>query len=372
LLYTDRPTDTEFRQLDAVRNDICVSIYLPSTPVTRDVAASRITLKNLASQAIDQLHAAGKDKRRIAALEAEFGELADDDVFWTYQADGLAVLATPDRVRTYRLPMAPVETAQVSDRFHLKPMVPLLSASDSGFVLALSQNAVRLIEVTHGLAAPVTVDSLPKNMSDALGRQFPRDRAPSGRLQGGEGMKVLSTQFCRLIDRALRPVLAGSRAQLLLACVSELAAIYRSTNTYDGLVDDLIAGNPETLADRELAERARPIFAAQAKQLAADRAATVRDRSARASASTELADIARAAVRGRIATLLVVRGVGQPGTIDPATGELHVSETPGAGSYDLIDELVGLTVRAAGEVVMVEAGALPGDSPVAALYRYAE
>ncbi|MCX7934263.1 MAG: hypothetical protein N3A66_03280, partial [Planctomycetota bacterium] len=46
-------------------------------------------------------------------------------------------------------------------------------------------------------------------------------------IQGSEGMKVLTGQYCRIVDRALRPILTGRTVPLVLACVEELAAIYR-------------------------------------------------------------------------------------------------------------------------------------------------
>jgi hypothetical protein len=54
-------------------------------------------------------------------------ELHDDDVFWAYLADGLAVFAAPDEVRTFRLPIAPPQAVEVSDRFYIKPLVPLMA-----------------------------------------------------------------------------------------------------------------------------------------------------------------------------------------------------------------------------------------------------
>jgi hypothetical protein len=129
------------------------------------------------------------NKRKVAAIEALLMELHDDDVFWAYLADGLAVFATPDEVRTFRLPIAPPQAVDVSDRFYIKPLVPLMAFPGSCFVLALARGATRFIEVTSSLAGPVKAGGLPKNMSDALRKQLPRDRAPSDRIQGSEGMR---------------------------------------------------------------------------------------------------------------------------------------------------------------------------------------
>ncbi len=46
-LHTDIPTRSELGRLLARRDPACVSIYLPTTPLTQDAQADRIELKNL-------------------------------------------------------------------------------------------------------------------------------------------------------------------------------------------------------------------------------------------------------------------------------------------------------------------------------------
>ena len=205
MLYTDIPSRSEFHALDAVRGEVCVSIYLPTTPVTRATKADRILFKNLSSEAIEQLREAKTNKRSINAVHELLTELHDDDAFWAYLADGLAVFVTPKELRTFRLPVTPVAEAQISDRFHIKPLVPVIAATESGYILALSQGAVRFIEFSPSFAEAIKIPSLPKTMSDAIKRRLPRDRAPTRRIQGSEGMKVLTGQFTRMVDRAIRP-----------------------------------------------------------------------------------------------------------------------------------------------------------------------
>ena len=58
--------------------------------------------------------AAGFDKRRLDALLEQFDDLADDDEFWRLQSNSLAILATPDGMRTFRLANAVTPMVQVS------------------------------------------------------------------------------------------------------------------------------------------------------------------------------------------------------------------------------------------------------------------
>ena len=79
MYYVDMPSAEEIGDLNLVRSDACISIYLPTTPISRDIEPSRINLGNLVKKAIAQLETAGCDKRHIVALQEQFAELLADD-----------------------------------------------------------------------------------------------------------------------------------------------------------------------------------------------------------------------------------------------------------------------------------------------------
>ena len=250
MLYVDVPTRTEFKALTEARADACVSIYLATTPITQNSDASRIALGNLAKEARQQLEAAGLDKRRLASLMVHFDDLADDTEFWRLQANSLAVLATPDALRTFRLANTLIPMVEVSDRFHLTPLLRAITFPQSAFVLALSENAVRVVEIFTELP-PVTVKvpDLPHDAASAVGKSTLNDRSPSGRIQGAEGQNVRLRQFARKVDFALRPVLSGRDTPLILAAADRLASLYRSVNSYPNLVTQTIGDSTDRTSD---------------------------------------------------------------------------------------------------------------------------
>src|SRR5882724_5838155 len=261
MLYVDIPSLADLKSLFAHRDDMCVSIYLSTTPVSQEAVADRIELKNLAKQARSLLETANADKRRLAALMEHLDDLVDDDEFWRFQARSLAVLATPDNARTFRVPSALTKIVEVSDRFHLKPLLRAVAFPNTCFVLALAENGIRVIQVSADLPpAVVNVDGMPKDAASAVGRATVNDRSPSGRIQGSEGQKVLLGQFARRIDHALRTLLTGSDIPLVLAASEPLASIYRSVNTYTHLTKAGIEGSPMYSTDAQLAERARALI----------------------------------------------------------------------------------------------------------------
>jgi hypothetical protein len=372
MLHTDMPTHTDIGSLLAARTPGSVSIYLPTTPVTTEIGANRIELKNLANAALDQLRATGLDKRDIARIADELDDLVDDEAFWARQAYSLAVFATPDGIRTFRLPNRLSAIVEVSDRFHVKPLLRAVTFPQACFVLALAQGSVRLLGISADLPPDVVVvEGLPSDVASAVGKASITDRSPSGRLQGSEGQKVRMTQYARQIDGAIRPVLAGSELPLILAGVEPLVGIFRGVNSYPVLAATGISGNPETTPLGELASAARVVLdALYAADLAAVRERFEALRSP-GRASTDIVDVARAATYGAVDTLLVDIDEVVPGRVDETTGAVTFGHADDAVDYGVVDEIARRAFLSGARVLAVRSEDIPRGRSVAAILRYA-
>jgi hypothetical protein len=370
MLYTDIPSSAELAQLVDARAETCVSIYLPTHAITSAVEKDVIVYKNLVRDALSQLRDAGVDKRTVAAVEEELESAAGDEDLWPHLSESLGVLATPETVHTFRLPLALQPEVQVSDRFHLKPLLAAQSQSGGYFVLALSHGSVRLIEATSTSAAEIKVPNLPKDISKALGKNLPKDRAPAGRIQGSEGDKVLFQQYCRIIDRALRPVLTGRHEPLVLASVDYLAPIFRAASAYGHIADDVISGSPDRLSPQELRKQAEPIIAAQRSQSIKQAEERFKSLTGTGKASDDIDVVARAAANGLVDTLLVDLERPVYGLLDLSTGAVSRADGPGPDSYDITDKAAVLTATHGGTVLALDKTELPSDSPAAAIFRY--
>src|SRR5262245_60885926 len=243
ILLTDIPTRAQLERLLAARGPSSVSIYLPTNPASRG-EAERIELKNLAGEASRQLRGAGATRADTTAIEDELVDLGDDDELWRHQARSLAIFLTPNTSMAFRLANNLAALVEVSDRFHLKPLLRAVTFPHTAFVLALSQNSVRLLEIAPELEpAEIRVADLPTDIASAVGKSSIRDRAPSGRIQGSEGQKTRMRQYARQVDQALRPLLNGLDLPLILAAAEPIDAIYRSVNSYPHLLPESLPGN---------------------------------------------------------------------------------------------------------------------------------
>ncbi len=372
MLYVDLPSREDIGALARHIHGPSVSIVLPTTPITPDTDVDRLRFRALGEEAIRQLETAGVEGSALESLRESLADLVDDDPFWRFQARSLVIYATPTTLLTFRLPTSVEPLVAVSDRFHLKPLLRATSFCNSGYVLALSEGGVRLIEVSADLpAGTVKLADLPRDAASAVGKASLNDRSPSGRLTGSEGKKVRLRQYARQVDRALRDHLAGQGLPLVLATVESLGAIYRSVNTYPHLAAATIEGSPDQRSDAELAQAARPVLDALHQQRLVEWRERFDRRRSAGRASTDLAQVARAASFEAVSSLLVDIDRVIDGRIDETDGRLHEAEASGAESYGVLDEIARRVLLAGGEVLGVRQDDIPDGAPVAAILRYA-
>lgn len=372
MLHVDIPTQAELIALTRTRDDACVSIYVETTPETQDIGAARTRLGQLLKEAEAQLEAAGLPKRRIWPVSEQVHDLMDDDATWERQARSLAIFVTPDRIVTHRLPNHLPEMAMVADRFYLKPLLRSVSVPQHGFVLALEENAVRLIEISADTqATEVHVPDMPRDAASAIGTASVNSRSYSGRVGGSEGQKLRLAQFCRKVDEALRPLLSGRSEPLIIAATDPLLSIFRQVCSYPNLAVRAIEGSPARQTAAELGTAARRIMDARHEDEIARLKALYATRENEGRATTQIARCARAATFGAIDTLLVDIDVVVPGRVDETTGEITLAESSDGSNYGVIDEIAARVLASGGRVVGARHDDIPEGGDLAAILRYA-
>jgi len=370
MYYVDMPSASEIGDLNLVRSDASVSIYLPTTPVNHEIEPSLIHLGNLVKQAVTQLQEAGIDKKRILSLQGQFEHLLADDEFWSHQANSLAILATPDSIRTYRMANKLNAIVEVADRFHLKPLLRAITFPHTAYILALSENAVRLIDVSADLPArEVTVPNMPTDAATDGGKATNKDYTGTGHRHGAQGDSSYLTRYVRKVYAALRPALIHSERPLILATTKPLAALFRSVSAIPAL-QETIAGNPERFTPAELATAARPILDAHYAEQIQDFHRLFDERTGQQRTTTDLSDAARLATFGGIDRLLVdIDGV-IDGYIDDETGEVTFAGSGDAVNYGIVDEITGRALRTGAKVMAVRKADIPGGHDLAVISRY--
>lgn len=373
-----------------------VSIYVPTRRSSSESETNRLRYRAALDRARELLATAGGSNGSGGALLEDLEPLTDEEEFWRYQSDGLAVFASPALKRLYRLPSALPELVVVGPTFHTRPMLEYLQAPDRYWVLGLSQKNVRLWSGTAAGLNPIDLQGVPRSLMEALGYEFERDKkivlrrktrnASHGRHGRGGTMPVFHghgvgaddsepelRRFFRAVDEGLQDMLEGEIGPLVLAAVAEYHPLYRGVSRLDNLADDGVEASVMDWSPDRIHQAAWPIAKAQVLKKI-DRALELWE-SAYGTGKGEMdpANLARLVVAGRMRLLLTERDRRIWGHIDRTTGEIEVlregGDDPSGEAVELLDELAELTILRGGTALVLPADRMPTDTGAAGILR---
>ncbi len=376
----------ELNSLLQERADSCVSIYLPTHPAMPETQQDPIRFKNLLTEAENSLATAGLRANEVKDFLEPATRLLADHEFWTHQSNGLAVFLSPNIFRFYTLPVTFPELVVVTNRFHLKQLLRLFARDGSFYVLALSQNQVRLFQGSQQTISELFPQGIPQSLAEALRYDDPerqlqfhtraaqaggrRDAVFHGHGVGTDDSKDRILRYCREIDAGLHPLLKDEKAPLVLACVDYLLPIYREANNYPHLVEEAISGNPESLNSTELHAQAWKILQPRFQKSLDETIAKYRQRAGTGLTSVDVSKVISAAANGRVESLLVAAGVNRWGKFDPANNACELHDEAEPGDEDLLDRAAVETLVNGGTVFAVEPDMVPEGAQLAAVFRY--
>jgi len=376
-------TRNNLNLLMAVHKGPCVSVFMPMHRSGPETQQDLIRFKNLIREAEERLITRGIPAPEGRELLESAQKLLRGDLFHQHQSDGLAMFLSPEVFRTYMLPFVFKELVIVTDRFHIRPLLPLLSGDGRYYILALSQNKVRLLQGTHYSVNEVSLADVPKNLAETLRDDDSwKELQMHSAISGGQGTfssvthgsevdsKENIKRYFRRIDKGLHELVRDERVPLVLAGVDYLHPIYKEVNTYPHLMEAGVGGNPERLSAKELHAQSwtvvRPYFQ-KAQQEAVNR---YKEFASSGRASNRVRKIILAASHGRIELLFVITDLQQWGTFDPGTDEIHLHKKEKTGDEDLLEFAAIQTLLNGGTVYMVGAEKMPDTDPLAAVFRY--
>ena len=365
----------------------CLSLYQPTHRHHPDNQQDPIRFGNLV-KALEESLLQQFTKDEIQPLLERFLALADDRAFWNHTLDGLAVLAAKGIFRVYKLQRTVAELAVVADSFHTKPLVRILQSADRYQVLGLNRKEIKLFEGNRDALDEIEpAQGVPQTITQALGEELtgPHQTVASyGGVGGahspmhhGHGGKksevdIDAERFFRAVDRGvLEHHSKPSGLPLILAALPEHHHMFHEVSHNPFLIDESIDIHPDALSSiDELRQRAWQVI--EPHYLARLTALAEQFGNARANdlGHDELAQVARAVVDGRVATLLIEARREVPGHIDAATGDIESGNLAHPEVDDVLDDLGTLALKMGGQVVIVPAERMPTETGIAAIYRY--
>jgi hypothetical protein len=317
-----------------------------------------------------------------------FLALADDRNFWNHTLDGLAVMGAKGIFRVYKLQRVVPELAVVADSFHTKPLMRILQSADRYHVLGLNRQSIKLFEGNRDALDEIEPDqSVPRTIDQALGEELTEPYRTVGSYGGvgvghspmhhGHGGKeseveIDTERFFRAVDRPIlechsRP----SGLPLILAALPEHHHVFHGLSRNPFLIPESISIHPDAFSSSdELRQHAWQLM--EPRYLARLAALVEQFGNARSKGlgEDELAQVAKAVVGGRVATMLIEARRVIPGRIDVATGDLDFDDLAHPVVDDVLDDLGALALKMGGQVVVVPTERMPTETGIAAIYRY--
>ncbi len=388
----DAITRTDLQELVERDGKWHISLYMPTHHAGRDQQQGPIRLKNLMNEAKKKLLEFGVRRPEVDEMIRPAEEILLDRDFWQHQGDGLAAFLADDGFsKFHRLPADFDELAMVSNSFYIKPLLPLINGNSDFYILALSLNKVRLFRGSRDAFQEVELKDMPTSMGEALQIEdlqknlgFHTDTQNTTGGTGGERPAIFYGQgvednkkddivrYFQIVDDGLARHFEDMSAPMVIAGVDYLHPIFRSTSSYRNLLDEGIIGNPDRQDGKELHAQAwkimEPLFLKN-QQKALDRFAELHGQQ-KGLASNDLEPVVRAAVGGRVETLIVPLGVQRWGRYDPETDSVRVDPEATPWNDDLLNFAAAQTLLNAGNVYAVPPDQLPSQTELAAIYRY--
>ena len=364
----------------------CLSLYQPTHRRHPDNQQDPIRFRHLVKALEKSLHQQHANDA-VKALLKPFEALEQDHDFWNHTQDGLAVLAAPGLFRVFLLQRSVAELAVVSDSFHTKPLRQSLQSTGRYQVLALNLHKVQLFEGgRNALDAVALAADVPQTMAAALGEEHTESHTTvssyggigGGHMamhhgQGGKKDEIEgdAERFFRAVDRAMlehhsRP----SGLPLMLVALPEHHHLFRAVSHNPFLMASGLMADPQGLTHEDLRQRVWEVAAPQQEAQQAEWGDAYAAAAVHGLGSEDLAQVAHAAVAGRVSTLLIEAERQIAGRIDESTGCIDPADLDNPRADDVLDDLGALVERMGGEVHVLPAERMPCRTGVAASFRH--
>ncbi|MEM1251832.1 MAG: hypothetical protein AAGI69_05310 [Cyanobacteria bacterium P01_H01_bin.21] len=358
---------------------VCISIYMSTHRGGREIQQDTVRLRNLIGQAATKLVQADVSTEKINEILAPASELLDQSDFCQQRSDGLALFLGQDFCQYYCVPIGFEEFVGVSPNFYIKPLLPFLNNNGVYYILAVSQNQVRVFQATRSSIEPLELETVPASLAEALKYDDPekqlqfhsgRGGAPLYHGQGETNRKVDILRFFQAVDHGLQSSLEDACRPMVFVGVDYLFPLYREANSYPLLLEDSVATNPDTLHPQTLHQQTWPVAEAYFKQAAKQNKGRYRELVGSAYTADRLTDILNAAHDGQIETLFVASGYPKWGIYDAQTREFVVDESNGFNSDGLLNLAAIYTLNCGGQVFIMDTADMPTNTRAAAILRY--
>ena len=330
-----------------------VTVYLPTapTPVGREQAATGA--KSAIDDSLRKLRAAGASSGDLDPIRQQWELLAEDPALWGRLSSSLAIFLSTENSEEFVLPNSLEAQSQAGEYFDIGQLVRAVTGSQDAFALTLSGSGWNLWRASADTRAQeLELDGeYAADVADANNRMTVRGRKHIHRLVGDEGKKAMLERYARTVADAMRSVLGkidpNARKPLFVFAAEPLLSLIQGESLPWQMVP--VHGSPDNLRPDQIDAAVRERIGKITSERISARAQSIGNGFAAGLAAKDLAQIARAAARGAVSTLIYDFTVDIMGTLDDETGALTYDED----GYDLLSRIAVLVLKNGGEAIAV-------------------
>lgn len=377
----------KFESLANFRNEICVSIFIPTQRAGKEVleGKNKTHLKSQLDEIKRDLNRKGVSKEKISKITNPIQEIVEDRDFWRHQADGLAIFSSEDFIEKFTLPIAFPPLIHISSEFYIKPIIPLLNNDGRFYLLSITPYDVKFYEASKYSIDEIKVDDLtPERMEDRIGYDYEesgrKDKSQSNLAWGAtvhgynaqnRDYKNEVQRFFRAVDKGLEPILHDKNIPLVVACQDYLFPLYQEATRYKNLFEKPVPGNPSDFDMQNLHEKACILLEPYFEKNKNEKLEKYRELDQTQFTSTSIDEIILAAIDGKIDTLFMNNKDDIWGSIDEKEMKVTVEDEHNDTNTSLMNLAAKKVLENSGNVYFLNSATTPSkESKMSALFRY--
>ncbi|CAM3397708.1 hypothetical protein [Aequorivita lipolytica] len=352
------------KELKNINSESCITIILNTHRTSPDSAKDAITLKNLCKQAEDRL-LVDEDKRDAKNLIKRMHELTSQ-IDHNYNLESLVLFVNENIAEYTRLPISVEDRVIIDNTFATRDLIRALHQEANYLILLLSHHKVRLIEAFNGKVVKEYDDSFPMENS-----QFYSTNKVE--LSNASRQTNLIAEFFNRVDKEVNNIRNENPLPVLI-CSEE-----SNYHEYLKIADQKQSIFEAYLNKNRLDEKAHQIVEHAweiVKKLTVEKNNSRKQELLNAQNSdkffSDINDIYRAILEGKVQTLFLEEGLFQPGIIDGNSISFVTEEerTKKSVTDDIYDELIEANMKFGGDTVFLPKGELADFNGFVAITRY--
>jgi len=356
--------ELKLKQLKDITSDVCVSIILNTHRTKPDNLKDPLTLKNLIKEVEERLFATTDKKiaknfmQRILELEAQIDH--------SHNLESLILYVNEDIAECVRLPIPVVNRVIIGNTFATRDLVRNLHIETNYFILALSQQKVRLIQAFNDKVVSEIEDGFPIENNQFYSTN--PTKQSNATLQTN-----LISEFFNRIDKEVNKIRKSNPFPVLICSEgSNYHEYLKISDQKHSIFEAYLNKNRVDEKAHAIVSEAWKIVKEYTLQKNNDRIHELKKAVGAGKFLSDINDIWKAIYEGRIQTLFIEQGLFQAALIEnEIIVKLDENEAGKKGVIDdIYDEMIEINMNYGGDVVFLPKGTLKDFNGFGAITRY--